>query len=143
MQCKIVSLSSLNVDCISPLWDSCQQGFRTCHVHFKHLVLVKPHLSLSPSLSFHFPTPPSLPARRGRRSHHLSAAGCLQWVGGPQDFCGAYGLQRRFAGAPGLPACSCLQRGCMGTMSFSVTFTLSARARIPPFSVPHASPLCI
>ena len=139
MQCKIVFLSSLNVNCISPLRDSCQQCFSTCRVHFKHLVLAKPHLSLS--LSFHFLTPLSLPPCRGRHSHHLSAAGCLQRVGGPQDLCRAYGLQRHFAGALGLPACSCLQRGCMEMVSFSITFTLTARTRIPPFSAPHIPPV--
>lgn len=142
MQSKIVSLSSLNVDCLSPLRDSCQRGFSTCRVHFKHLVLVEPHLSLP--LPFHFLTPPSLPPGRGRCSHHLSAAGCWQRVRGPQDLCGAsYGLQRHFAGAPALPACSCLRRFCMEVMSFSITFTLTARSRSPPFSVPHVSPLCI
>lgn len=142
MQCKIVSLSSLNVDRISPLQDSCRQGFSTCSVHFKPLIPVNPHLSLS--LSFHFLTLPSPPAPcRGRCSHHLSAAGCLQRVGGRRDSCGAYGLQRHFAGALGLPACSCLQRGCMERMSFSITFTLTACSRIPPFSVPHVCPLWI
>lgn len=80
-------------------------------------------------MSFNFLTPPSLPPRRARHLHHLSSAGCLLQVGGPQDLCGACGLQQHFAGAPGLPclpAATCREAARRRCLSLSPSRSLHA-----------------
>lgn len=130
MQCKIFSLSSLNVDCISPLWDSCQQCFSTCCVHCKHLLLVKPHLSLPLFLSFPIPSLAPGVQRKPFSSPEHCRLLCSRWED-PRIFvelmdCSSTLQEHRLC----LPAAACREAAWGWCLSLSPSRSLHALASL-------------